>query len=115
MDASIDVMEDEQTTMAKEDAINPRRRAIDTTQSQATKATSGFIQKGINTGLSLRATMKQAMRFVKADKTRVRFAPKITTAEAQSNSATVIAIYNLGAEDNYLCVSNRARVQMPIL
>ena len=55
------------------------------------------------------------MRFVKADKKRVRFAPKITIAESQSNSATIIVTYDSGADDNYMSKANRAKAHMPIL
>ena len=90
LDAAIDVAEDERTTMAKENTNDPKRRAIDSTHGQRIKPTPGFIQKGINMGLSIRATIKRAMRFIKADKKRVRFATEITIAESQCDSATIM-------------------------
>ena len=45
----------------------------------------------------------------------MRFASKITTAEAQSNSATVIVTYNSGADNNYLSKADKAKAHMPIL
>ena len=68
LNAAIGVAEDEQMTMAKEDANTPKRKTIDSTHSCPIKPTPGFIQKGIKMGLSIRATIKRAMRFVKADK-----------------------------------------------
>ena len=56
------------------------------------------------------------MRFFKADKKKqARFASKITTAEAQSNSATVIVTYNSGADNNYLSKADKAKAKLPIL
>ena len=45
----------------------------------------------------------------------MRFASKITTAEAQNNSTIIIVTYDLGADDNYLSKSDRARAQMLIV
>ena len=66
-------------------------------------------------GLSIQATIKQAMRFAKADKKRVRFVSKVMTGEAQGNGATITAIYGLGADNNYLGKANRAKAHILIL
>ena len=58
LNAVIDVAEDERTTMAKENANNPKQRAIDSTHNQLIKPTPGFIQKGMNMRLSILATIK---------------------------------------------------------
>ena len=82
--------EDKQTALVKENVNDPKRQAIDSTYSQRIKPAPGFIQKGINMGLSIQATIKRAMRFIKAEKKRVRFATTITIAEAEQDSATII-------------------------
>ena len=53
LDAAIDVAEDDQTRMTKEDANNPKKMTINTTHSRPMKAAPGFTQKGINMGLSI--------------------------------------------------------------
>ena len=55
------------------------------------------------------------MIFVKADRKRMRFVSKTTTAEAQNNSATITVLYNSGTDGSHLSEGNRARTQMPIL
>ena len=89
LDVAIDKAEDERTTMAKEDVNDPKRRSIDAMHGQHSKAAPGLIQKGINMGLSIRAMIKRAMRFVKAEKKRARFATKATLAEANKGSSTI--------------------------
>ena len=115
LDAAIDVAEDEQTTLARENANDPKRRAIDSTHSQQIKPAPGFTQKGINMGLSIRATIKRAMRFIKADKKRVRFATKITIAESLCDSAMIMMTSDLGVDDNYMSETDRAIAKLPII
>ena len=55
------------------------------------------------------------MIFIKADKKRVRFATKITIAESQCNSAMIMVTYDLGADDNYMSETERAKAKLPIL
>lgn len=95
--------------MAKEGASNPRGRATGAKHSQVTTSAPGFIQKGINMGLAIRSKIKRVMRFFETDRKWVRFTSKITTVEAQNNSATVIVTYNLGVDDNYLSEANREK------
>ena len=45
----------------------------------------------------------------------MRLASKITPAEAQNNSTTIIVTYGLGADDNHQSKAGRARVQIHIL
>ena len=115
LDAAIDVAEDERTTIAKGNIDNPKKRAINSMHTQRVKPAPGVIQKGINMGLSMRATIKQAMRFIRADKKRVRFATTITIAEAKQDSATIMVTYDSGADDNYMSKSDRAKAKLPIL
>ena len=115
LDAAIDVAEDERTTIAKGNTNDLKKNTIDFEHTKRIKPTPGFIQKGINMGLSIRATIKRAMRFIKADKKRVRFATTITVAEAEQDSATIMVTYDSGADDNYMSESNRANARLPIL
>ena len=115
LDAAIDVAEDERTTIAKENTNDLKKNTIDFEHTKRIKPTPGFIQKGINMGLSIRATIKRAMRFIKADKKRVRFTTKITTAESQYSSVTSMVTYDLGADDNYMSKADTAKENMPIL
>jgi hypothetical protein len=115
LDAAIDVAEDERTTIAKENTNDLKKNTIDFEHTKRIKPTPGFIQKGINMGLSIRATIKRAMRFIKADKKRVRFATTITVAEAEQDSATIMVTYDSGADDNYMSESDRANARLPIL
>ena len=115
VNAEIDVSEDKCTLMAKEDSDKPQRKSIDATHSQTKRGAPGIIQKGINLGLSIRATIKRAMRYITADMKQVRFVTKIVPAEAYSDSPTIIITYNLGADDKYPSGANRAKEKMPIL
>jgi hypothetical protein len=55
------------------------------------------------------------MRFIKADRKRVRFATTLTTAEAKQDSATIMVTYNSGADNNYMSKSDRTDDKLPIL
>ena len=55
------------------------------------------------------------MTFVKAEKEQVRFVSKDMTAEAWSNSATIITTYAVGADNNYLSKAGRVEAHMFIL
>ena len=65
--------------------------------------------------LSVQATIKQAVRFIKADKKRVRFATKITIAESLCDSAMIMMTSDLGVDDNYMSETDRAKAKLPIL
>ena len=45
----------------------------------------------------------------------MHFASKVATAEARSNSATIIVTYDPGVDNNYLSKVDQAKAHMPIL
>jgi hypothetical protein len=96
VDEEIADTEDKQTAMSKTkiDANNPRLRTIGVTQKTVEDRAPSVIQRGINAGMSIRATIMGARKITKAGKKRVCFAAAISTAISCSKSVTIAVIYN---------------------
>ena len=89
-DNQITFAEDELTTMAKNDTTNTQKMAIGSAHAATVKPVGSISHRGRNFGYALSTAFKRAIKFIKADDKRVRFAQKITMATYNEDSKAVI-------------------------
>ena len=105
--------------MAKNDTTNAQRVAIDHAYAATVKLATSILHHIRNFGYALSTAFKRAIKFIKADDKRVRFARKSTVTTYNEESKAVIITYDSGADSNYISqwpVSGsqcRARVWYP--
>jgi hypothetical protein len=115
-DESITQAEDEQTTMAKEDTSNAKHAAIDAAHKFNT-TDIGLTQQGRNIVHNIGSVFKRKMKNIAGTK-HVRFSRNTQVHIIPSRheaTATVLVIYNSGADGHYITKTDWVQAQLPIL
>ena len=103
--------------MAKEDTSNAKRAAIDTAHKFDT-TDIGLIQQGRIIAHNIGSAFKWKMKNITGTK-HVRFSCNtrvhIIPSRHEAAAATVLVIYDLGADGHYITKTDQVQAQLPIL
>ena len=101
--------------MAKNDTTNVQRVAINHAHAVTVKPATSILHRSRNLGYALSTAFKRAIKFIKADDKRVRFAQKSTVATYSEESKAIMITYDSGADSNYISGQDRIIAGLPIL
>ena len=114
LEESITTAEDERTAMAKADATNGQRKAIDAAHANTPPPLTGITQRARNTTYGFCTSFKRAATRLLTSNKQVTFGATHTINE-EHKAHTVQLTYDSGADGHYMSEDDRKEACMPIL